>query len=108
MLFKQHFVFMLCWKINIPFPSAFLFQHLRLLISIRKLILSCVQAVHQPSVFAYLRFPLSFLFAFFSCLLGSAQHYSEACLGGKLHDESLFGQKIHIATSNKNNLSLLM
>lgn len=35
--------------------------------------------------------------------LGSARRYWEACSGGPPHDESLFGQKIHIATSNENN-----
>lgn len=63
-LFKQHFVWLLCWKINIPFPTTFLFQHPRLLISKCKLILSCVQTKHQPSVFTYLRFPLCIYFCF--------------------------------------------
>lgn len=40
--------------------------------------------------------------------LRSAQPYCGACLEGILHDQSLFGHKIHIATFNQNNSSLLM
>lgn len=47
-LLKQRYVWLLCQKINIRFPSAFFFQPPGVLISICKLILSCMQPKHQP------------------------------------------------------------
>lgn len=40
--------------------------------------------------------------------LRSARPYCGSCLEGILHNQSLFGHKIHIATFNQNNSSLLM
>lgn len=88
-----------------------LLQIPRLVISMHAQIFSCLQTKQQPHVSAYLKFPifsLLFIFPFSSCPLGIAQHYLEACWRATLQDESLFGQKIHIATPNKNNSSLLM
>ena len=54
-LLKQRYVWLLCQKINIRFPSAFFSQPPGVLISICKLILSCVQPKHRPYVCAYLK-----------------------------------------------------
>lgn len=51
-----------------------------------------------------------FIFCFLILLCGAVPSLSvqPGFARGAPHDQSLFGQKIHIATSNKNNSSLLM
>lgn len=69
-----------------------------------------MQTEHEPHVQTgkSSRLFILYLFFFSLCLSWRVQNLCKSVLGGNLNNESLFGLKIPIATSNKNNSSLLM